>query len=46
MVTNKKGTVDYSSKWIDMMINCVATGAHFNTYRMLDEYKKLIWNMP
>lgn len=33
-----------SSKWIDMMINCVATGAHFNTYRMLDEYKNLIWD--
>ncbi len=44
--TNKKGEVDYSSHWIDMMINCVASGAHFNTYRMLDEYKKLIWNMP
>ncbi len=43
--TNKKGTVDLSSKWIDMMINCIASGTRFNTYRMLDEYKNLIWNI-
>jgi starch phosphorylase len=39
-----KHKINLSSQWIDMMINCVATGAHFNTYRMLDEYKKLIWD--
>jgi len=43
--TNKNGNVDLSSKWIDMMINCISCAAHFNTYRMLDEYKKLIWNI-
>lgn len=36
--------LDLSSGWIDIMINCIATGAHFNTYRMLDEYKSLIWD--
>ncbi|HAH21386.1 MAG: hypothetical protein A2Y00_04065 [Omnitrophica WOR_2 bacterium GWF2_43_52] len=43
--TNKKGMVDNASAWIDAMIDCVSAGAHFNTYRMLDEYKRLIWNM-
>jgi len=37
--------LNLSSKWIDMMINCIVTGAHFNTYRMLDEYKSLIWDI-
>ncbi|MFA5286733.1 MAG: alpha-glucan family phosphorylase [Candidatus Omnitrophota bacterium] len=36
--------LNLSSGWIDMMINCIATGAHFNTYRMLDEYKGMIWD--
>ena len=39
-----KGNINISSTWVDMMINCVATAAHFNTYRMLDEYKSLIWD--
>jgi glycogen phosphorylase len=39
-----KDKLNLSSPWIDMMINCVATSAHFNTYRMLDEYKGLIWD--
>ena len=43
--TNDKGRVDISSEWIDLMINCLGAGAHFNTYRMLDEYKRLIWNI-
>lgn len=41
--TNKNGKVDISSGWIDMMIDCVASGAYFNTYRMLDEYKRIVW---
>ena len=36
--------INLSSGWIDIMINCIATGAHFNTYRMLDEYKHSIWD--
>ncbi|OGX53857.1 MAG: hypothetical protein A2321_00670 [Omnitrophica WOR_2 bacterium RIFOXYB2_FULL_45_11] len=43
--TNNKGKVDIHSQWIDLMINCLSAGAHFNTYRMLDEYKRLIWNI-
>ena len=43
--TNHKGKVDISSKWLDTMIDCIAAGAEFNTYRMLDEYKRIIWNM-
>ena len=43
--TNQQGKVDISSAWIDMMINCIAAGSHFNTYRMLDEYKQTIWGV-
>jgi len=43
--TNKKGIIDMSSKWIDIMINCLAASSQFNTYRMLDQYKSLIWNI-
>jgi starch phosphorylase len=39
------GELNISSPWVDMMINCVAAGAYFNTYRMLDEYKRLIWGV-
>jgi glycogen phosphorylase len=42
---NNKGVVDISSQWIDLMINCLAAGAEFNTYRMLDQYKSLVWNI-
>ena len=42
--TSPKGNLNIASPWIDMMINCITTGAHFNTYRMLDEYKHLIWD--
>lgn len=41
--TNLHGKVDLNSQWIDYMINCIACAGHFNTYRMLDEYKKIIW---
>lgn len=44
--TNNKGLVELSSRWIDMMIDCIAAGADFNTYRMLDDYKRIIWNIP
>lgn len=43
--TNKKGSIDLSSAWIDSMIDCIAAGAEFNTYRMLDQYKKNIWGI-
>ncbi len=43
--TNDKGRVSLESRWIDMMIDCIAASAQFNTYRMLDEYKQSIWNI-
>ncbi len=33
-----------SSKWIDMMINCIVESAYFSTHRMVREYKELIWD--
>ncbi|MFA6384043.1 MAG: alpha-glucan family phosphorylase [Candidatus Omnitrophota bacterium] len=43
--TNKKGAADLSSNWIDLMINCIAASSEFNTYRMLDQYKSLVWKI-
>jgi starch phosphorylase len=43
--TNQKGKVDISSAWIDMMIECICAAAQFNTYRMVDQYKKQIWKI-
>jgi starch phosphorylase len=43
--TNSSGKIDFSSSWIDLMINCLAQSSRFNTYRMLDEYKGLVWRM-
>lgn len=33
-----------SSRWIDMMINCIEQAAYFSTHRMVKEYKDLIWD--
>ena len=43
--TNHHGQAQLSSSWIDMMIDCIAAGSYFNTYRMLDEYKKMVWHI-
>ena len=43
--TNKQGKIDFSSSWIDTMINCIAAASYFNTYRMLDQYKHDIWGL-
>lgn len=43
--TNHNGKANLSSSWIDMMINCIAAGSYFNTYRMLDEYKQKVWRI-
>jgi len=42
---NPKGGVKLDSEWIDLMINCLAASSHFNTYRMLDQYKHNIWKI-
>jgi glucan phosphorylase len=44
--TNQDGKVDASSEWVDMMIECIAAAAQFNTYRMIDQYKQQIWKLP
>jgi len=44
--TNRQGKADASSAWIDMMIECICVAANFNTYRMLDQYKSLVWKLP
>lgn len=43
--TNHRGKADVSCAWVDMMIECICAAARFNTYRMLDEYKKIIWKI-
>jgi starch phosphorylase len=43
--TSPNGKLDIDSPWLDTMINCIAASSHFNTYRMLDEYKNLIWHL-
>lgn len=41
--TNQDGKINLASRWIDIMINCLATAGFFNTYRMLDEYRHKVW---
>ncbi len=41
--TNVKGELQIESTWIDMMIECIAVSAHFNTHRMVKEYQEKIW---
>ncbi len=43
---NRNGSIDLSCPWIDTMIDCLAAGSEFNTYRMLDQYKKMVWGIP
>jgi len=43
--SNCRGRIDYSSAWLDMMIECLCVGGEFNTYRMLDQYKHAIWKI-
>jgi starch phosphorylase len=43
--TNTRGQADYTSAWVDMMIECLCAGGFFNTYRMADQYKQQIWHI-
>ncbi len=43
--TNHNGKLNSSSEWIDMMIEAICVASQFNTYRMLDQYKQLIWKI-
>lgn len=40
----KNGEIDYNSKWIDLMINCIAESHYFNSHRMVLEYKDKMWH--
>ncbi len=31
------------SKWIEMMIHCIAEAAFFNTHRMVNDYNEFVW---
>lgn len=41
--TNQKGNIDVNTPWIDKMINCINRTAFFNTQRMIQQYKDLMW---
>ncbi|MCK5259926.1 MAG: alpha-glucan family phosphorylase [Candidatus Omnitrophica bacterium] len=43
--TCREGKVDVQSPWIDKMIHCVGRSAFFNTQRMMQEYKKKMWQL-
>lgn len=44
-LTNNKDKVDFSSYWIDMMVNCISESARFSTHRMIKEYQKDMWGI-
>jgi len=44
--TDKNGTIDLRSPWIDKMIHCVSRAGFFNTQRMVQEYKSKMWTKP
>ena len=41
--TYKNGTVNLKSAWIDKMVSCVSKSSFFNTQRMIEQYRKDIW---
>ena len=43
--TYQSGIVHTESLWIDKMINCVSRSAFFNTQRMMQQYKKEMWQL-
>lgn len=40
---HKKDGLNIASAWIDMMIHCIAEASRFNTFRMVNEYRTLVW---
>lgn len=44
--TIRRGKIDYTSPWIDKMIQCIARSAFFNTHRMIREYNHHMWQLP
>ena len=43
--TYSNGNIDFSSEWIDIMINCIAESHFFNTHRMVKEYQEKMWKI-
>ena len=43
--TNRDGTLDPASPWIDKMINCLSAAGLFSAHRMVTEYLTKIWNL-
>ncbi|MFC1645744.1 alpha-glucan family phosphorylase [Candidatus Omnitrophota bacterium] len=41
--TRNNGDINFDSKWIDIMINCIYESNYFNTHRMVGEYKEKMW---
>lgn len=41
--THNNGNINFDSKWIDLMINCIYESNYFNTHRMVREYKEKMW---
>jgi starch phosphorylase len=44
--TNRAGTLNVNSEWLDMMIHCIESAAFFNTHRMVREYAEKMWETP
>lgn len=44
--TNQNGKPSLKSKWLDIMINCIAASSFFNTQRMVLDYQNFIWQKP
>jgi starch phosphorylase len=44
--TYNKGKINTKSAWIDKMINCIRKSAFFNTQRMIEQYRKEVWQFP
>lgn len=42
---HRGGNLNVQSPWIDMMINCIKEAAYFNTFRMVKEYREMIWHL-
>jgi starch phosphorylase len=42
-IAGEKNLVD--SRWVDMMIHCIAEAAFFNTDRMVADYNRSIWKL-
>ncbi|MGE5280259.1 MAG: alpha-glucan family phosphorylase [Deltaproteobacteria bacterium] len=40
-----RAAAGYPEAWMDKMIDCLAQAGTFNTHRMVEEYRRLIWKL-